>query len=199
VRRALDVVVSLAVLLLTLPLLLVLALAIRLDSPGPVLLRQKRLGRGGVPFPMLKFRTMYIGADQLLEQRLAADAEARHTWHVYQKLACDPRTTRVGRLLRRYSVDELPQIWNIVRGEMSLVGPRPILPEQRTMYGDAFATYARMRPGVTGLWQVSGRNRLSFAERVTCDERYSRCCSMGLDLRIIVRTVAVLVRPDGAC
>jgi exopolysaccharide production protein ExoY len=119
-------------------------------------------------------------------------------WNEYQKIVRDPRVTRVGRMLRRWSLDELPQLWNVLRGEMTLVSARPILPEQRFAYGPAYEAYTQAPPGLTGLWQVSGRSRLSFMTRVECDERYRRSCSPRLDLRILLRTVVVVASRDGA-
>jgi lipopolysaccharide/colanic/teichoic acid biosynthesis glycosyltransferase len=197
-RRAFDVVVALAVLALTAPLLGIVALLIRAGSPGPALLRQRRVGRGGAGFEMLKFRTMRHGADGDLTDALERDPDLRLTWQQYQKLLYDPRLTPLGRRLRRYSLDELPQLWNVVRGEMSLVGPRPFLPEQRPFYGAVYEEYVRVRPGITGLWQVSGRNNLSFEERVELDARYLRERSPLMDLAILLRTLGAVLRAKGA-
>ncbi len=198
IKRLLDVVLGGALLLIVLPLMGVIAILIARDSAGPILIHQIRVGLGGVGFTMLKFRTMNPGADEDLEDVLTRDPELRLTWEQYQKLLHDPRLTTVGRWLRRYSLDELPQLWNVVRGEMSLVGPRPFLPEQREFYGAAFDEYARVRPGMTGLWQISGRNRLSFEERVALDAAYLQRRSLWLDLVILARTVGVVARATGA-
>jgi lipopolysaccharide/colanic/teichoic acid biosynthesis glycosyltransferase len=198
VKRLLDVVLGGALFLVALPLMAVIALLIARDSAGPILIHQIRVGLGGVGFTMLKFRTMHPGADEDLEDVLTRDPELRLTWDQFQKLLHDPRLTAVGRWLRRYSLDELPQLWNVVRGEMSLVGPRPFLPEQREFYGPAFEDYARVRPGMTGLWQISGRNRLSFEERVALDAAYLRRRTLWLDLVILARTVGVVARATGA-
>jgi exopolysaccharide production protein ExoY len=197
-KRAIDLALAGPGLVLALPVLLVIALAIRLDSGGAVLFRQLRVGRGGRLFLLFKFRTMRDGAEECLQERLGGDAAAAAAWRDYQKLASDPRVTRVGHFLRRYSLDELPQLWNVVRGDMTLVGARPILPHQAPEYGPAFEAYTRTPPGLTGLWQVSGRNRLSFRERVARDEYYRRLCSLGLDARILLRTVVVVATRDGA-
>lgn len=197
-KRLLDLAIAGPGLLLSLPVALLIALAVRLDSGGPVLFRQERLGRGGRTFSMLKFRTMDTDADDLLDDALARDENAEAAWKAYQKLVRDPRVTRVGRVLRRYSLDELPQLWNVLHGDMTLVGPRPILPGQRKAYGGGLDGYVRTRPGLTGLWQVSGRNRLGFEARVVLDERYRRCASPFLDLRILLRTVRVVATRDGA-
>jgi lipopolysaccharide/colanic/teichoic acid biosynthesis glycosyltransferase len=198
IKRLSDVVLGGALLLVALPLMGVIAILIRRDSAGPILIRQIRVGLGGVGFTMLKFRTMRPGADEDLEDVLTRNPDLRLTWEQFQKLLHDPRLTAVGRGLRRYSLDELPQLWNVVRGEMSLVGPRPFLPEQRGFYGEAFDGYARVRPGMTGLWQISGRNRLSFEERVALDAVYLQRRSLWVDLVILARTIAVVARATGA-
>ena len=197
-RPALDVAGALIGLALALPLGALIALLVRLDSRGPVLYRQRRVGRDGALFELLKFRTMHVDADDLVTRRLERDPDATLAWNEFQKLHDDPRVTRVGRILRRWSLDELPQLLNVLRGEMSLVGPRPILPEQRSLYGPDLRAYARTRPGLTGLWQVSGRNRLSFEERVELDREYLARRSAWLDVTILLRTLVVVLRGDGA-
>jgi lipopolysaccharide/colanic/teichoic acid biosynthesis glycosyltransferase len=147
---------------------------------------------------MWKFRSMAVGAEEELEAILRGRPGERLNWAQYQKLWKDPRLTRLGSSLRRWSLDELPQSWNVLRGEMSLVGPRPILPSQQEIYGPLLALYQQVRPGMTGLWQVSGRNRTSFAERVEWDVRYIKGWGLLLDARILVRTLGVLLRGDGA-
>jgi lipopolysaccharide/colanic/teichoic acid biosynthesis glycosyltransferase len=185
-------------LLLLWPVFLLISLAIRLDSPGPVLYRQTRLGRGGCPFTLLKFRSMRRDADSQLNELLEAQPELRFAWARRQKLWHDPRCTRVGVFLRRFSLDELPQLFNVLRGEMSLVGPRPILPEQRPQYGPFFERYASLRPGLTGLWQVMGRNQTPFAERVFLDQVYISRRSLSLDGAILLRTTWVVLSGQGA-
>ncbi len=180
------------------PLLLLVAAVIRLDSRGPALFRQIRVGRGGRDFEMLKFRTMQLGAEEELEEVIHGAPDHLVTTQQYQKILQDPRLTRLGRNLRRSSIDELPQLWNVLKGEMSLVGPRPFIPHQRSYYGDTFYDYIRFRPGMTGLWQVSGRSRLSFMERVQLDEYYLHNWSVWLDLRILARTIWVVMRGEGA-
>lgn len=197
-KRLVDLLLSGLGLILLSPLFALLAVLIRLDSPGPVFYLQKRLGRGGKIIHMLKFRTMHVRADELLERYLQENEDARRQWQEYQKLQPDPRITRVGRILRRYSIDELPQLWNVFAGEMSLVGPRPIMPGQRPLYGEAFRDYVRVTPGMTGLWQISGRNRLPFSRRVELDMHYVQNWSVWLDLYIILRTVWVVLRCEGA-
>jgi exopolysaccharide production protein ExoY len=197
-KRGLDVAIALPGLLLAMPVMALIALAIRLDSPGPILYHQPRVGRQGRHFSMVKFRTMQRESDELLHRTLMGDPAALTVWRVRQKLKADPRITRVGRVLRQWSLDELPQFWNVLRGDMTLVGPRPIIPDQRAEYGPALARYYDMRPGMTGVWQVSGRNRLSFMERVACDEHYYASCSPTVDLRILARTVVAVATREGA-
>ncbi len=197
-KRLADFFVALLFLMALAPLWVGLACWIKLDSPGPVLFRQVRLGKGGKPFVMLKFRTMFLAAPQLLENHLNENPDARLTWTQFQKLMDDPRLTRAGKILRRLSLDELPQLWNVVRGEMSLVGPRPCLPEQKEFYCEHFRWYAAVRPGMTGLWQVSGRNQLSFLERVWLDVQYVQQWSLCGDVRILYQTIGVVLRREGA-
>jgi exopolysaccharide production protein ExoY len=196
-RLGRDVILAALGLLLLWPVFLLVSLAIRLDSPGPILYRQTRLGRGGRPFTMLKFRSMRLDADRQLNALLEADPGFQRAWTHYQKLWNDPRCTPLGAFLRRSSLDELPQLWNVLSGEMSLVGPRPILPDQRLQYGSFFDRYASLRPGLTGLWQVMGRNQISFAGRVFLDQVYISRRSLGLDTYILLRTAwVVLSRRD---
>ena len=147
---------------------------------------------------MLKFRTMQLGSEAALEESFQSAPNHIVTPKQYQKLLHDPHLTRVGRTLRRSSIDEMPQLWNVLKGEMSLVGPRPFLPNQQVYYGKAYYDYILVRPGMTGLWQVSGRSRLSFTERVQLDEHYLHNRSLWLDLRILARTIWVVVRGEGA-
>lgn len=197
-KRVLDVTGALIGLAMSAPVMLLIALLVRLDSRGPVFHRQLRVGRAGARFRMYKIRTMHVDADDLVERRLERDPVSALSWHEFQKLYDDPRITRAGRVLRRWSLDELPQLVNVLRGEMSLVGPRPILPTQRDVYGPALREYVRVRPGLTGLWQVSGRNRLSFSERVALDRAYIANRTTRRDLGILLRTVFAVLRRDGA-
>lgn len=180
------------------PLLGSLALLIRLDSPGGVFYRQTRLGRHGRPFQLLKFRTMVPQAEAHLALLLVSDPLLRAEWEAHQKLKSDPRLTRLGRWLRKLSLDELPQLWNIWVGEMSLVGPRPMLPEQRAMYGENFPAITQLQPGLTGLWQVSGRNETTFAARAALDYEYLQNWSLWLDVFILLKTVKVVLFSHGA-
>lgn len=183
---------------LILPLIAIIAVLIRLDSPGPIFYRQTRIGRGGRTFRAWKFRSMVRNADLVLEDYLTRHPELRESWLKDHKLKDDPRVTRLGRFLRRTSLDELPQLWNILRGEMSLVGPRPIVTEEIPRYGDKFDLYAKVNPGLTGLWQVSGRNNITYDERVNLDAYYVRNWSVWLDCYILMRTVWVVVFGEGA-
>ena len=197
-KRSLDI---LLVLLAAPPLFLVcllLALWIRLESKGPVLFGQRRVGRRGAHFTAWKFRTMRPDAEHELSGYLAAHPEAEAEWTLTRKLRADPRVTAPGRLLRRLSLDELPQVWNVLRGEMSLVGPRPVMPDELALYADKSHLYTRVRPGITGLWQVSGRSALSYAERVKLDTYYARNWSLWLDLVILSRTVVTVLKGQGA-
>jgi exopolysaccharide biosynthesis polyprenyl glycosylphosphotransferase len=176
------------------PVLLVLLILIRLDSPGRAVYRQSRIGRGGEPFTMYKLRTMIDEADHRKEQ-LSADNE---TDGVLFKIRSDPRVTRVGRVLRKYSLDEIPQLWNVVRGDMALVGPRPALPEEVAQYGDDMHRRMVVKPGLTGLWQVSGRSDLPWSRAVRLDLYYVDNWSLGLDIAIMLRTVHAVLAHSGA-
>ena len=198
VKRAMDVVGALAALVLLAPVLAGIALLIRVDAPGAVFYRQGRMGREGRIVTILKFRTMYADADQMLESLLEQDPARRREYECYHKLQDDPRVTRIGKILRRYSLDELPQLLNVLRGEMSLVGPRAYMPSELDEMRGLARALLQSPPGMTGLWQVSGRNRLSFADRVHLDVHYIQNWSPWLDLYLLVRTVPVVLSGDGA-
>jgi lipopolysaccharide/colanic/teichoic acid biosynthesis glycosyltransferase len=194
-KTALDYAVALPALLLALPVLLVAAVLLKRDSPGPVVYRRRVIGRGGRPFDAFKLRTMVDGA----EMRLAADRRLHAAYLERHKLESDPRVTRVGRWLRRSSIDELPQLWNVLAGQMSLVGPRMITAEELPRYGDDAPLLLSIKPGITGPWQVSGRAELGYAQRVELDLRYVRGWSLGADLRILLLdTLPAVVRGRGA-
>ncbi|MEI4473733.1 sugar transferase [Frigidibacter sp. MR17.24] len=193
-KRLFDLVAILAMAPVILPLIGLMVLMVRRDG-GPAFFRQKRVGRHGQAFWMLKMRTMVPDAEGRLQAHLAADPEARAEWDRHQKLARDPRITRVGRLLRRTSLDELPQLLNVLRGEMSLVGPRPMMISQIGLYPGR--AYYRLRPGITGNWQVSERHASSFADRARYDEAYEAEVSARTDLGLLWRTVAVVLRASG--
>ncbi|GBC86629.1 UDP-glucose:undecaprenyl-phosphate glucose-1-phosphate transferase [bacterium HR12] len=193
-KRAFDLTVAGIGLILSAPLWALAALAIKLDSPGPVLYRQRRVGEGGRPFVMLKFRSMYVDA----EQRLAELRPLSEVDGPLFKLRDDPRVTRVGRWLRRWSLDELPQLWNVIRGEMSLVGPRPPLPEEVAAYEEWHFARLEAPPGITGLWQVSGRSELSFEDYVRRDLFYIENWSLAYDLFIVLKTIPIVLSRRGA-
>jgi len=198
-KRAYEVVLTATLLALLAPLLLLLVAAVRLSSEGPAFYGQRRIGYRGRSFTAWKLRTMRRDADLVLEHYLAAHPEMRAEWQRDHKLRRDPRVTPLGRLLRVTSLDELPQLWNVLNGEMSLVGPRPIVRAEIPRYGPKFALYRRVRPGLSGLWQVSGRNNTSYEERVRLDEFYVRNWSIWLDLWIAARTVKTVLFREGAC
>jgi exopolysaccharide biosynthesis polyprenyl glycosylphosphotransferase len=195
VKKVVDRLLSVVVAVVALPVLAAIAVAVRLDSPGPVLFRQTRVGARGEHFEMLKFRTMCVDAEARLEQ-VVESRDAGNT--VLFKMRCDPRVTRVGRLLRRYSLDELPQLINVLRGQMSLVGPRPPLPREVEGYEADAVRRLRVQPGLTGLWQVSGRSDLSWDESLRLDLWYVDNWSLMLDLQILVRTAKAVLRGTGA-
>jgi lipopolysaccharide/colanic/teichoic acid biosynthesis glycosyltransferase len=195
VTRAIDIVLSLAAILFMAPAFLVIAGLILLDDRGPILFRHERIGLGGRRFKCLKFRTMAVDAELRLQALLASSPQALHDWEREHKLRDDPRITPIGVFLRKSSLDELPQFFNILRGDMSLVGPRPIVDAEIARYGKHFRHYCAVRPGLTGLWQVSGRNDVSYRERIVMDVAYVRSKCVTLDLEILVKTVpAVLLR-----
>jgi Undecaprenyl-phosphate galactose phosphotransferase WbaP len=197
-KRLVDLVIA-AVLLVPVALLLAVAgFLIKLEDGGPVFYSNERLGLGGKKFKALKLRSMVADGDRVFRQYLAANPEEASHWHNNQKLRLDPRLTRIGRIIRKTSIDELPQIWNVLIGEMSVVGPRPVLESQVGMYGPTFELYKQVRPGMTGLWQVSGRNHLSFAERVRLDKYVIQNWSVWMDLYILARTARVVLSADGA-
>jgi len=197
-KRVLDFALALVATVAVGPLMALIAIVVKLDSRGPVFFSQGRIGRGSQTFGAWKFRTMSTNAAELLEQHLARDPSARFEWENTQKLRKDPRVTRAGRLLRKSSLDELPQLWNVLKGEMSLVGPRPIVQSEIARYGERFDAYARVPGGITGLWQVSGRNDTTYDERVALDAYYVRNWSVWLDFYILFRTVGTVLLRKGA-
>jgi len=198
-KRVFDIAFALVALIGISVIFLAIMLAIRLSSRGPVFYAHQRIGYRGQKFPCLKFRTMVVDADQRLKEMLENDADARKEFEQFQKLRRDPRIIPgIGSFLRMTSLDELPQLINVLRGQMSIVGPRPITKEELWKYESAAIDYLSTRPGITGLWQVSGRNNLSFQDRVAIDKSYVRTWSFGMDLRIIFRTFGVVVLGHGA-
>ena len=193
-KTLLDYLFVLASLPVVAPLIGILALLVAMDGATPFY-RQRRVGRNGKIFHIVKLRTMVPGAEHILQECLEKDPAARREWDHKQKLCNDPRITRLGRLLRKTSIDELPQLWNVLRGEMSLIGPRPMMVEQQALYPGT--AYYHLLPGITGLWQVSDRNASSFAERSTFDNNYYNGLSLKTDLSILVRTIGVVLRGTG--
>ena len=196
-KRAFDIAFSIAALVFLAPLLLIIVALVRADG-GPAFFAHNRIGRAGIPFRCLKLRTMVVNAETELERILAEDPAARAQWEARFKLDNDPRITRIGRFLRATSLDELPQFINVLRGDMSLVGPRPIVAAELARYGDAQPWYLAQRPGLTGLWQVSGRSDVSYPERVRLDLRYLSSMSLLQDLRIIFATAGIVFSRQGA-
>ncbi|MGR3454396.1 sugar transferase [Pseudooceanicola sp.] len=197
-KSLLDKSLALLALPFLLPVALIVALVLLIADGGPVLYAQTRVGRHGKPFRCWKFRTMVRDADAALERALAADPALRLEWLANRKLRNDPRIHKVGDFLRRSSLDELPQLWNVLTGDMSFVGPRPVVAEELHFYGSFAADYMSVRPGLTGAWQVSGRSNTTYDERVALDVHYVRNMSFGNDLRIVAKTVKVVLAQTGA-
>ncbi|HVZ37445.1 MAG TPA: sugar transferase [Polyangiaceae bacterium] len=193
----LDVVGSLVLAVVFSPLIVLIVLALSRNG-GSVIYRHRRVGRNGKMFECLKFRTMISNADQVLRELLERDPELKAEWVSCHKLRNDPRITRLGRFLRRTSLDELPQIWNVLRGEMSLVGPRPVVREELLRYGRKVRAYLAVKPGITGLWQVKGRNDTDYRRRVVLDTYYVRNQNLLLDLYILLKTTGVVLGGNGA-
>ncbi len=198
IKRIMDIVLVISGGLFILPFLIMLAIIVKLDSKGSVFYGHTRFGKGKRKFKAWKFRTMVPNADQLLAEYLEKDPELRKEWKISYKLRSDPRITRVGKILRKLSLDELPQLWNVLVGEMSLVGPRPIISDEIKYYGEVFEMYALVRPGITGLWQVSGRNDSSYEYRVRLDKYYISNWSIWLDFYILALTVKAVFLGRGA-
>ena len=197
-KRTFDIVAALFGIIVFSPLFLACYLLVVANSGRPGLFRHRRIGFGGREFTCLKFRTMAADAEKRLEQHLAADAEAAREWMCNHKLQDDPRITSIGKIMRRTSLDELPQLFNILKGEMSLVGPRPIVVEEVAKYQEYFSVYASGRPGLTGLWQVKGRNETTYAERVAFDVGYLRNWSLRRDIAIVLMTFTRILEGRGA-
>jgi lipopolysaccharide/colanic/teichoic acid biosynthesis glycosyltransferase len=201
-RRGLDIALAATALLLLSPVVAGVALAIAISSPGPIVFRQRRLGRDLNPFTVLKFRTMHANADSAPHREyvrtLIDSQEDQASQGGLYKLAVDDRITGLGRFLRKTSLDELPQLWNVIRGDMSLVGPRPVIPYEAELYPPAYLRRFAVKPGLTGLWQVSGRNERTYEEMVRLDVEYAERNSIGLDLLILAKTVWVVLTRKGA-
>ena len=197
-KRVSDSLSSVVFLIISLPLYPLIALLIKIDSKGPVIFRNRRIGKDGLEFTCYKFRTMHQDADERLEKHLGASEIARQEWLEYSKITSDPRITRVGRFLRKFSLDELPQFFNVLRGEMSLVGPRPYMAWEVARMDDPANTILKVKPGLTGLWQVSGRNEIDFKNRLLLDEYYVRNWSLWMDTVIILKTFKAVILAKGA-
>lgn len=199
-KRTFDLCFSLPVLLIGFPIFLLIALLVKFSSKGPVFFKQERVGRGGKLFTCLKFRTMRPDADQLLENLLTTNPELRQEWQAKRKLANDPRITSIGRFLRKTSLDELPQFWNVLKGDLSVVGPRPVCADEvQEFYGLKAYKILQVRPGLTGVWQTSGRSTTTYDERVQMDENYINHHSFLFDIKLILKTIPKMLRPRDAC
>ena len=196
--RAIDLIITILALIFFLPFMVVIAAFVYIADPGPIFYAQRRVGHHGDMFRCLKFRTMAVDADERLIKLLASDPQARQEWHRDHKLRNDPRIVGIGRFLRKSSLDELPQLLNVLLGDMSVVGPRPIVEAEIQRYGRYIINYCAIKPGITGLWQISGRNHTTYRRRVALDVAYSRSRSARLNLHIIVRTVPSVLFARGS-
>lgn len=193
IKQSTDIIMSVIGIILLSPVLAVSAILIRLDSPGPIIFKQTRMGKNEKPFQLYKFRTMYIHSDEILKKALSKDKELQKEFDQYHKIRNDPRVTRVGRWLRRYSIDEFPQLFNVLGGDMSLSGPRPYLPSEKAEMKDCVKTILRVKPGISGWWQVLGRNDLDFNRRLEMDEYYIANWSIWMDIYIFMKTFSVIL------
>lgn len=197
-KRVIDILLALFGIFLLAPLLIICFMAIVATSPGPALFRHRRVGFNGKSFDCLKFRTMASDAPQRLRQLLESDPDAAAEWAANCKLRRDPRITTMGAILRKSSLDELPQLFNVLRGDMSIVGPRPITEDELIRYSSSAGAYMACRPGITGLWQISGRSTTTYSKRVACDTYYAQNWSLALDAKILVVTLPALLLTDSA-
>ena len=199
IKRVFDLTLSVLMLPILLPTILIIGVLIKLDSRGPIFYTQERVGKNGKKFKVIKFRSMYTNADELLKEFLEKNPELRQEYEIFRKLKNDPRVTKVGRFLRKTSLDELPQIFNVLKGEMSLVGPRPVTKEEIDKYYKDYAIYYyEVLPGITGLWQISGRSDTSYDERVELDVWYVKNWNLWLDIVILIKTIKVVLKREGA-
>jgi exopolysaccharide production protein ExoY len=198
-KRTVDIVLALSGIILLAPLLIICFAVTALTSPGPALFRHRRVGFNGKHFDCFKFRTMVTDAPERLRKLLESDPSAAAEWATSRKLRNDPRITAIGGILRKSRLDELPQLFNVLRGDMSIVGPRPVTDEELERYASSVNAYLSCRPGITGLWQVSGRSTTTYNKRVACDTFYARNWSMALDVKIIAVTIPALLVSDNAC
>src|SRR5438067_12949174 len=197
-KRIIDIVIALSGIVLLAPLLIICFIATVVTSPGPALFRHRRVGFNGRYFDCLKFRTMVTDAPERLRQLLESNPIAAAEWTANRKLRNDPRITAIGAILRKSSLDELPQLFNVLRGEMSIVGPRPVTEEELVRYSSSVGAYLACRPGITGLWQISGRSTTTYSKRVACDTFYAQNWSTALDVKILIATIPVILLSDGA-
>jgi exopolysaccharide production protein ExoY len=197
-KRLIDIILAISGIILLAPLLIICFVATVTTSPGPAVFRHRRVGFNGKYFDCLKFRTMVTDAPERLRRLLESDPVAAAEWAASRKLRTDPRVTAIGAVLRKSSLDELPQLFNVLRGDMSIVGPRPVTDEELVRYSGAISAYLACRPGITGLWQVSGRSTTSYSKRVACDTFYARKWSMALDAKIVIVTIPALLLSDSA-
>ena len=195
IKSLFDLLFSFLFLFSFLPFFLIISLLIKLSSRGPIFFLQKRIGKNNIPFKCIKFRTMHPEAKDILENLLIKDLELRREFEETHKIKNDPRVTPIGKFLRKTSLDELPQFINVLRGEMSIIGPRPIVKEEKKKYGKNFKKVSLIKPGITGLWQVSGRNNLTYKRRVLLDLNYVENYNFKMDLRILFRTFGVILFP----
>ena len=195
-KRVFDLVLLALIAPIVLPVIIAVTLVLLVQGESPFY-TQERVGKGGRLFRIWKFRSMRSDADRILAHLLASDANLRAEWDETQKLKHDPRVTAFGRFLRKTSIDELPQLWNVLIGQMSLLGPRPMLPEQQFLYGPALPVYTSLRPGVSGVWQVSERNSTHFQRRAELDIEYARSLSLGTDIRLVLKTLRTVLYSTG--
>jgi exopolysaccharide production protein ExoY len=197
-KRVIDIILAVSGIVLLAPLLIICFVVTVVTSPGPALFRHRRVGFNGKYFDCLKFRTMATDAPERLRQLLESDPAAEAEWAASRKLRHDPRVTAIGDILRKSSLDELPQLFNVLKGDMSIVGPRPVTEEELVRYSSAINAYLACRPGITGLWQVSGRSTTTYRKRIACDTFYARKWSMALDAKIVIVTIPALLLSDSA-
>lgn len=199
IKRIIDVIGAIVGILILIPLTICLAIAkVILKDKGPLMYTQNRIGKDGKIFKMYKFRSMVVGADEILEKYLAENKEAREEYSINKKLKDDPRITKIGKFIRKTSLDEFPQFINVLKGDMSLVGPRPYLQREINDIGDYYPYIVATKPGITGLWQVSGRNEVTFKERLELDKEYYEKRNMKLDFKILIKTALKVIDKEGA-
>jgi len=195
IKKLFDFLFSSFILIAFIPLFIIIALLIKLSSRGPIFFLQERIGKNNIPFKCIKFRTMYPEAKDILQNLLKKDYKIKREFEETHKIKNDPRITPIGKLLRKTSLDELPQFINVLRNEMSIIGPRPIVKAEKKKYGKNLRKVLKIKPGITGLWQVSGRNNLTYKKRVTLDLNYVKNYNLIMDIRILIRTFGVILFP----